>query len=309
MEKMTASLKATELMPGLGVKVELDLARPPSDEIREELRRLFNTHHLLFIEAPDLSSAAQLDLFETLGKAIPATTDGKVEMIVSNARSDGYLGNYELEWHCDGSFVPEPFIANCLYAMDVAERKSATRFVSAAAGYARLPQKLKDAVAYLQVFNTNEIKVERGRRVATLGADLAGAAHRLVSRHPVTGVPYIAANAYQTDCVIGLDPDGSRALLREIYLYLYAPDHVYEHWWRNGDLVIWDNMLVQHSRGDMSDVGTRTLRRFTIGTALVADQLPARQRELMEASFRARVGQDARRRPDLQARQLAAVDK
>lgn len=283
-------------MPGLGVTVELDLREAISAKDREGLRELFGQHHLLHFVAPNLSSEAQLDLFETFGKAIPAVMDGKLEMYVSNVRSDGYLGNYELEWHIDGSFVPEPYLANCLYAIDVLARKSATRFASAASAYDRLPSALKEKLAYLQVINTNEISTKLGERVATHGPNLVAAAHRFVSHHPVTGIPYIGANKYQTDCVLGQDSTESAALLEEVYGYVYSSEHVYEHWWQNGDCVIWDNLVVHHARGAVLNVGNRTLRRFTSGPASIARQFSEKQRAVMEASLRARVGPDARRR-------------
>jgi taurine dioxygenase len=31
------------------------------------------------------------------------------------------------------------------------------------------------------------------------------------------------------------------ALLRQVFEHLYRPEHLYEHHWFNGDLVIWDN--------------------------------------------------------------------
>jgi taurine dioxygenase len=280
MVSQTGTLKTTSLIPGLGVKVELDLTQAISEDIRSQLRTLFDHYYLLFIEAPNLSAEKHLDLFETFGRAIPATTDGKVQMIVSNVLEGGYLGSYELEWHIDGSFMAEPFLVNCLYALDVVDRSSATRFVSAAAAFERLPEDLKH---------------ELRKRVATFGTDLVAAAHRLVSHHPRTGAPYLAANAYQTDSVIGLDPDESRKLLQQVYEYMYSPEHVYEHWWRNGDLIIWDNRVVQHSRGNVAAVGARTLRRFTSGPATVLEQLPARQRAVMTAAFRARLGPDAQK--------------
>ena len=286
-------LQVIPLTPNLGAKVALDISGKVPEPVRDQLRTLFARYHLLFIEAPGLSKERHLDLFETFGKAVP-TPNGVTELYVSNVLKDGYLGSYELEWHIDGSYLMEPYTANCLYALDLQAGKSATRFASAASAIDRFPDELKKTVRFLQVINASEIATERGKRLATHGPDLLCSAHRLISRHPVNGVPYITANRYQTDCVLGLDGDASRALLDEIYRYLYDEKYVYEHWWKNGDLVIWDNLIVHHARRDMSTVGNRTLRRYTSGPALPGEQIPAQQKARIEKNFSARVGPEGR---------------
>lgn len=292
-------LKTSELIPGLGVKVDVDIAGVLTDSVKQELKWLFDQHHLLFIEAPNLSSELQLEVMEIFGTVIPASMDGKLEMLVSNTHPDGYLGKYEVDWHIDGSFMPEPFRLNCLYAMELEDGKSSTQFVSAATAVDRLPKDLRDKLHYLQVINTVESTTQRGKRVETHGSDLIAAAHRIISSHPVTGIPYLAANAYQTDCIIGLNGEESNVLLQEVYRHMYSPETVYEHWWNKGELVIWDNLIVQHARGDVSNVGNRTLRRFTVGPATNAEQLPERQRDMMLTNMLARIGPKASPKPEL----------
>ena len=42
------------------------------------------------------------------------------------------------------------------------------------------------------------------------------------------------------------------------------PEFVYEHVWRKGDLVIWDNRCAQHARRDSPGDQTRLMRRIGI---------------------------------------------
>ena len=46
---------------------------------------------------------------------------------------------------------------------------------------------------------------------------------------------------------------------------LYAPENTYEHFWSNGDLVVWDNRALQHCRSDvlLDDVGSAP-RRYIV---------------------------------------------
>jgi taurine dioxygenase len=66
-----------------------------------------------------------------------------------------------------------------------------------------------------------------------------------------------------TSQIVELDPVASETLLGELFDHLYAPTNVLAHEWREKDLVIWDNVAVQHSRPDVRiDGPVRTLRKY-----------------------------------------------
>jgi taurine dioxygenase len=79
-----------------------------------------------------------------------------------------------------------------------------------------------------------------------------------------------------TGCIIGLSPADSDALLEDLFGYLYAADHVQEQKWQLGDLVLWDNLAVQHARREAA-FGERTLQRVTIAEMGYARQYPSDQ--------------------------------
>ncbi len=84
----------------------------------------------------------------------------------------------------------------------------------------------------------------------------------LVRLHPRTGRPLLYVSEMGTSHVVELPRAESDALLAELFAILYDPALVYEHTWRTGDLVIFDNLLMQHARGDvLADGPTRTLRK------------------------------------------------
>ena len=292
--KASALLAITALTPTLGVKVEIDITSPLSSTLRGELRRLLSKHYLLFIEADGLSLEQQVDIASIFGRVIPTSIDPRIETIVSNIRADGYLGHQELEWHTDATFLVEPFRAGVLFALDLQAGESATRFISASRAVERLPSDLRARLRFLQVVNTTSGGTENvtssvmGKRVATFGSDLPAAVHPVIAKHPVTGVEYLTPNSYHSDCILGMNGEESQALLKEIYHHFYSTDEIYEHWWKNGDLIIWDNLAVYHSRADVSKVGPRTLRRVSVGVATFAEQIPPRQYADYEKDLRAR---------------------
>jgi alpha-ketoglutarate-dependent taurine dioxygenase len=81
-------------------------------------------------------------------------------------------------------------------------------------------------------------------------------------RHPRTGKTTLYVSQQVTQDIVGLSPDDNEELLEELFEHLYAPDNVYAHEWRTGDLVVWDNQALQHARSKVELEGpTRTLRK------------------------------------------------
>mgnify|MGYP006197487709 CR=1 FL=1 len=52
---------------------------------------------------------------------------------------------------------------------------------------------------------------------------------------------------------------------RELWRYATLPANCFAHRWRVGDLVIWDNVALQHGRRDIPKHEARTLQRVTLG--------------------------------------------
>jgi taurine dioxygenase len=74
----------------------------------------------------------------------------------------------------------------------------------------------------------------------------------------------VIASEQMTAAVVDLPPEESDAFLSELYAYMYARDNVYEHRWKQGDVVIWDNIALHHSRPGETGTESRHLRRQCI---------------------------------------------
>ena len=88
--------------------------------------------------------------------------------------------------------------------------------------------------------------------------------HPIVIRHPATGRPALFVNRLMTDLIVGMPRAESDALLERLFQYIEQPDHVYEHAWRVGDALIWDNLATLHARTDFDPKERRALRRTAI---------------------------------------------
>ena len=66
------------------------------------------------------------------------------------------------------------------------------------------------------------------------------------------------------DHVVGMDPDEGRALLDGVMARATAPDLVYRHVWKIGDMVIWDNRGVLHRALPYDASSQRDMHRTTL---------------------------------------------
>ena len=64
--------------------------------------------------------------------------------------------------------------------------------------------------------------------------------------------------------ILGVSDEESRALIDQVSALIAAPEYVYQHRWQVGDLIFWDNFLLQHARTPFNSAEKRTLRRCQI---------------------------------------------
>jgi taurine dioxygenase len=62
----------------------------------------------------------------------------------------------------------------------------------------------------------------------------------------------------------GLAPDENEAVLERLFDISEDPAIVYEHEWKLGDLVMWDNYASIHMRRDFPRDEPRLMRRLTL---------------------------------------------
>jgi taurine dioxygenase len=264
-----AALQATRLTP-FGHEIGIASIADIDEAAADQLRALYLQDGLLLFRNLKLSQAEQIELCRHLG---PVNESQFENFLVSNVEEGGHLGTRELLWHNDVPYLPAPYLGASLHALAVDPDVVGTRFASGFRAYERLPQALKDRIEGMKALHVRERVVDRRNELTDLQAGDLCTIHDVVRRQPVTGRPYIFVNENLTPCIVGLPESESRALLDEIFGYFYASDNVLEHRWVEGDVVIWDNLTLQHARG-LAGSGTRTLQRVTIADLGYAQQYP-----------------------------------
>jgi alpha-ketoglutarate-dependent taurine dioxygenase len=91
--------------------------------------------------------------------------------------------------------------------------------------------------------------------------------------HPRTGETILNACEQMTQEIAGLPPDESEEVLGEVFAHLYDPEKLLNHEWHNRDLVVWDNLALQHARPNVAADGPRrTLRKVASFTPALSEQ-------------------------------------
>ena len=253
-----------------GWEADVDLAAPLSQAQRDALARIYRRDGLILFRNQTLSREQQITACDIFGPALRTELDNYV---VSNVEKDGFLGKQELLFHNDIPYVPAPFLGGSLYALEVAESAAPTRYASGFRGWERLPESLKARVAELKALQVKGHLLGRRTMLADLDAGDMCTVHPVVRRQQGTERPYLFVNLDMSACITTLPAAESEALIEELFSYLYDPANVYEHHWREGDLVVWDNLAVQHARSETGNAA-RTLRRVSIAEYGYWEQVP-----------------------------------
>ncbi|MBO0750486.1 MAG: TauD/TfdA family dioxygenase [Bradyrhizobiaceae bacterium] len=208
--------------------------------------------------------------------------DGMPEIyVVSNVKVNGEaigsLGDGEAAWHTDMSYLPVPPKASMLYAIEVPPLGGNTAFCSMYAVYDSLPGPLKARIAPLAIKHDGTYNsggyVRQGVTETGDPRTSPGALHPLVCTHPDTGRRLLYLGRRRNAWIDGMDLAESEALLDELWRYVAQPEVAWEHTWRVGDLVLWDNRCTMHRRDAFDPASRRIMHR----TQIKGDTAPAHQ--------------------------------
>jgi taurine dioxygenase len=99
--------------------------------------------------------------------------------------------------------------------------------------------------------------------------------HPMVLTQPGTAREGLYLDPLQTFGIDGMKPEESGPILQAVKAAATQPEHVWEHTWERGDLVLWDNAWVLHRREPFDEMVPRLLKRTTV--FLPPDKYPTPQ--------------------------------
>lgn len=231
---------------------------PMNDDDQEALITRFGppVNSVLKTKKPDGSGVQERPHFLDI-----ATVDANNNPLAKDSFEHLYhLGNQL--WHTDGTQIQPPIRVTMLSARVLPPNPPDTQYADMRAAWDALPEARKKMLDGLSV--EHNIFYSRAKVGLTNFPEEAiklrpPVAHPLVRTHPRTGRKslYLASHASH---IISWDQAEGRALIEELTAFATQPQFVYEHKWKVGDLVVWDDSFTMHRAMPYDDPHPRKMR-------------------------------------------------
>jgi taurine dioxygenase len=268
--------------PAVGAEISgVDLSRV-SDAEFAQIEQAWNRHGALLFRDQKLGDDDLLAFSRRFGELDPPpiqehgrqSPDGYPDIyVVSNVLDDkgapiGALGAGEAVWHTDMSYLATPPVASMLFALEVPPTGGNTWLLGMQAAWSTLPDALKAKVRGRRIKHDGTYNSGGFLRKGVTPTDdphqAPGAWHPAVLAHPATGAPMLYLGRRRNSYVEGLSSAESDALLDALWAHIERPDLRYEHRWRVGDLLLWDNRSTMHRRDPFDNATRRVMHRTQI---------------------------------------------
>ena len=246
----------------------------------DELRALWARHPVLVFRRQALSENELADFsacFGLLERTVRTDWASPVRPevgLISNlkdaqAKPIGGLGDGEIQWHSDQSYMLNPATGAMLYALELPPEGGTTSWVDLSAAYAGLPDRLKRAVEGKRAIFSYVKRLAGYQGVDGVISEEAKRKtppilHPLVHTHPITGRKVLYLDSTTTVGIYGMAEASGAALLEEIYEFATRPKFTYCHHWQVGDALLWDNGFTMHRREPFDPLARRLMKRTTI---------------------------------------------
>jgi len=262
------------LSAALGAEiVGIDLRRQMDDRTFAQVLDTWHQNLVILLRDQELSEEDQVRFAERFGPPAVIHTRQFVRnhpavMLISNIREDGKpigaLPDGEMHFHTDQCHQERPAMASMLYAIGVPSVCGNTLFANCYMAYETLPAEIKRRIDGRKALNAYDYDSAATRRGTRLAPGVPSYVHPVVRTHPATGRKALYVNRLMTVRIEGIPANESEELLQFLFDHQERPEFIYEHVWRVGDLVMWDNRCALHARTDFSADERRLLRRVTI---------------------------------------------
>jgi len=276
------SLTVKAVTPAVGAEISgVDLARLSDPEFAQ-IEQAWNRHGALVFRDQKLTDDDLLAFSRRFGELDPPpiqehgrqSPEGYPDVyVVSNVLDDkgapiGALGAGEAIWHTDMSYLQTPPDASMLYSLEVPPTGGDTWVLGMQAAWTTLPDALKTKVRGRRIKHDGTYNSGGYLRKGVTPTDdphkAPGAWHPAVIAHPSTGAPSLYLGRRRNSYIEDLSPADSDALLDALWAHIEREDLRYQHRWRVGDLLLWDNRSTMHRRDPFDNETRRVMHRTQI---------------------------------------------
>ncbi|HTO12863.1 MAG TPA: TauD/TfdA family dioxygenase [Candidatus Binatia bacterium] len=276
-------LSVRRLHPHFAAEVTGVYLRDLDDPTFAQLRAAFEEHSVLVFHDQHLTDDEQIAFTRRFGPLEETTRS-----IAQNARvapQIADLSNVDAEgrtfaaddrrmlyhkgnqlWHSDSSFKPVPAMASLLSAREVPSEGGETEYASLRAAWDALPRTLQarlEGMVAVHSFAYSRGLIAPGLLLPEQEAALPPVKQQLVRVNAATGrkAVYLGSHA---SYIVGLPVDEGRRLLHDLLEHATQPQFVFQHRWRVGDCVMWDNRAVLHRGRPWDERQRRVMHRTTV---------------------------------------------
>jgi taurine dioxygenase len=259
----SSPVRVASIVPAIGAQVDgVDLSRV-NDAQFAEIHRALMAHHAIFFRGQQLDKPALVAFAKRWGEPQAATESSfgklvdfpEIDVLDYDATRPPYVTK-EM-WHTDFTGRERPTLGSVLYALEVPESGGDTIWVSQAAAYDALSERMKGYLAGMRAehrtikafgddIRSQLWKDDAGKQRFEQIKALPPADHPVIRTHPLSGRKALFVNEGYTTRLLGVERKESDAVLNYLFDHLRTPEFQIRHHWRKGDLVVWDNRVTQH---------------------------------------------------------------
>ncbi|HTK00364.1 MAG TPA: TauD/TfdA family dioxygenase [Bordetella sp.] len=260
----TNTMTITPLSP-LGAEVHgLDLSKPLSGETEQALAQAFSDYALLLFRDQELRKEDLMRVARVFG---PLSDQGEAPgglNLVSNVTPKGMnaatgemtlpTGDGELVFHFDHCFQEHPLKGIMLYSVEIPPVGGDTLFSDMRLATRALPDDIRARIDGRTIRHKSEARTGNPE-----------ANHPILYTHPRTGERVLFFSKLHAREIEGLSHEESQDLFKKFIGMVENKDIMYRHVWRPKDVVVWDNIALQHAREVFDPKYKRHLQRVQIG--------------------------------------------
>jgi len=272
-------LEVVPLTRHIGAELRgIDLRQKPDDETIRAIYQAWLDHLVIVFPGQTLS---QEDLVRVTGyfgengelgrppkyfpkgysKLLPGV------MLISNIRENGEpigaLPDGEMMFHHDMIHAEIPSKAPLLYSVELPSAGGNPLFASGYAAYDTLDPAVRNRLEgrkALHHYNYGSTHKGDGKGTEAFGECM----HPVFRTNEDTGRKAVYVNRLMTVGILDMPQEESAPLLDKVFDQAEKPEFVYEHVWRLGDLLLWDNRCSSHARTDFPSTERRLMLRTTV---------------------------------------------
>lgn len=281
-----------------GVRIrDLTLAALQDKAVRDEIDALFIKHGMIVFEDVEQTDQMQLAISSCFGplkehpvKGLQRVNSDRMPGVIE-LRSrrgsgivevDGKQLSHWLPWHFDHCYNDELNRAGVLRSVERVEEGGVTGFLDGVALYNAFPKDLLakiegTEIVYILCTQYDELKFGRPAQYRMIEpkpvpagfaeqvASMSRAIHPSVWTH-TTGEKALHVSAYMSQGIVGNETPEGDALLEDVCQEINRIGETcsYHHKWREGDMVIWDNLRMLHCVSGNNPEEERLMYRTTI---------------------------------------------